>query len=53
MSKVRDGIQEELPHIGGQGLRPRVPTPRQRPGAAAGRNNPTSKERWLLGRRRA
>ena len=28
-------------------------TPSPRPGAAAGRSNPTSKERWLRGRRRA
>ena len=33
--------------------RPGGPTPRPRPGAPAGRSNPTSKERWLHGRRRA
>ena len=33
--------------------RPRGATPRPRSGAAAGRSNPTSKERWLHGRRRA
>ena len=27
--------------------------PNLRPGAAAGRSNPTSKERWLCGHRRA
>ena len=32
---------------------PRGATRRPRPGAAAGRSNPTSKERWLRGRRRA
>ena len=36
-----------------EGLRPRGATPRLRPGAAAGRSNPKSKERWLRGRRRA
>ena len=32
---------------------PRGPTLRPRSGAAAGRRNPTSKEWWLRGRRRA
>ena len=32
---------------------PRGAAPRPRSGAAAGRSNPTSKERWLRGRRRA
>ena len=41
-SEVRGGGQEELPHA-----------PNPRPGAAAGRTNPTSKEQWLRGRRRA
>ena len=44
-SEVRGGGREELPH---------APTPpRRRPRAAAGRSNPTSKELWLHGRRRA
>ena len=53
--RVRGGGQEELPH---------APTPearaaagrsnlRPRPGAVARRTNPTSKEPWLPGRRRA
>ena len=33
--------------------RPRGATPGLRPGAAAGRSYPTSKEPWLCGRRRA
>ena len=33
--------------------RPRGATLRPRPGAAAGRSNPTSKEQWLCGHRRA
>ena len=41
-SEVREGGQEELPH---------VPTPKAR--AAAGRSNPMSKEPWLRGCRRA
>ena len=32
---------------------PRRTTPRPRSGAAAGTSNPTSKEPWLCGRRRA
>ena len=40
-SKVRGGGWEELPHAGDQGRRP------------AGRTNPTSKERWLQGLRKA
>ena len=52
-SKVRGSGWEELPHIRGQGRWPEGPTPRPRPGAAAGRTNHTSKERWLRGRRRA
>ena len=71
MSEVRDrsledtmpegGGQEELPHIRGQGQRPRVPGcggagtaersyPSPRPGVAAGRTNPMP---WLRGHRRA
>ena len=41
-SEVRGSRREELPHA-----------PHPRPGAAAGRSNPTSKEPWLCGRRRA
>ena len=41
-SEVRGGVQEEIPH---------APSPR--PGAVVGRTNPTSKEPWLRGRRRA
>ena len=37
----------------GQGWRPGGATPRPRPGAAAERNNPTSKEWWLRRRSRA
>ena len=36
-----------------EGRRPRGATPRPRPGAAAWRTYPTSKERWLCRRRRA
>ena len=39
--------------IQGQGQRPAVATPRPRPGAAAETSNPTSKEQWLRGHRRA
>ena len=49
MSEVRGSSGEELPRIGGQGRRPGGPTRRPRPGAAAGRSNHTSKERWLCG----
>ena len=68
-SEVRGGSREELPRVRGQGWRPggATPcsdargqgqrpgeaTPHPRPGAAAGRTNPTSKERWLCGLRRA
>ena len=41
-SEVRGGGQEEIPH---------APSPR--PGAAGGRTNPTSKEPWLRGHRKA
>ena len=41
MPKVRGDGQEELPHARGQGQRPREATPFLRPGAAAGRSNPT------------
>ena len=43
----------KLPHIRGQGRRPGGPNPSLRPGAVAGRSNPTSKGWWLCGRRRA
>ena len=52
-SEVRGGGQEELPHAQGQGLQLVGPTPRQRPGAVAERSNPTPKEQWLRGHRRA
>ena len=48
MSELRGGSQEELPRVQGQGRRPGGPTPCLRPEAEAGRNNPNSKERWLL-----
>ena len=45
--EARGGSREELPYAGGQGRWPGGPTPLRRPEAAAGRTNPTSKERWL------
>ena len=45
--------REELPYVQGQGQWPGGTTPRQRSGAATKRSNPTSKEWWLHGRRRA
>ena len=49
-SKVRGRNREDpMP----EGQRPRGATPRPRSGAAAERSNPTSKEQWLHGRRRA
>ena len=45
--------REELPHTQGQERQPRRATPLPRPGAAAERSNPTSKERWLHGHRKA
>ena len=49
-SEVRGRSQEDpMP----EGWRPRGATPRPRPGVVAGRTNPTSKEPWLCGRRRA
>ena len=41
------------PHARGQGQWPGGTTPCLRPGVVAGRTNPTSKEPWLRGRRRA
>ena len=65
-SKVRGGSQEEIPHAPSPrpgatgGRRPGAmggrshPTPLSpRPGAVAGRTNPTSKETWLRGLKRA
>ena len=68
LRRCRNG-REELPRVRGQGQQPggatprpyaqgQVPrlggaTPHLRPGAAAGRTNPTSKEPWLRGHRRA
>ena len=51
--KVRGGGREELPHVRGHGWRLEGAPPPTRSGAAAERSNPTSKERWLCGRRRA
>ena len=62
--EARGGSQEELPHVRGRGSgrecqaataqeQPREATQRERSGAAAERGNPTSKEQWLCGRRRA
>ena len=45
--------REELPHVRGQGQGLGGPTLCPRPGAAAERSNPMSKERRLRGRRRA
>ena len=65
MSEVRGGSREEVPRDQGQGWRRecqaateqeqllRGATPNPRPGAAAGRSNPTSKEQWLSQSRRA
>ena len=44
--------QEELPHARGQG-QPGGATPRLMPEAVAAGSNPTSKEQWLCGLRRA
>ena len=44
---------EELPHIRGHEWQLRGATPPTKPGAAAGRSNPMSKERWLCRHRRA
>ena len=45
MSEVKGSSQEELPYVRNQGRH-------LRPGAAAGRSNPTSKECMLNGHRR-
>ena len=50
-SKVRGGGRECQAATAQE--RPRGATPRLRSGVAAERSNPTSKERWLHGRRRA
>ena len=52
-SEVRGSCREKLPHVRGLGQQPRGATPHPRPGAAAGRTNPTSKDRWLQGCRKA
>ena len=52
-SQVRGVGWEDLPHARGQGRRPGDPKPCPRPGAVARRSNPTSKEQWLSGHRRA
>ena len=51
--EARGSSWEELPHNRGQGRWLGGATPCPRPGAAAGRTNPTSKERWLCRHRRA
>ena len=53
MPETRGSGQEELPHTQGQGWWPGRATPCPRPGAAAWRTNPTSKEQWFRARRRA
>ena len=53
MSEVRGGGREELPLARCQGWQPGGATPCPRLGAAAERSNPTSKEWWLHGCRRA
>ena len=63
-SEVRGSSREELISVLGQGRRRRLPGcdsagaaersyPPPEAGAATERSNPTSKERWLCGRRRA
>ena len=52
LSQHRSG-REELPHVRGQGRRPKGGTVWPRLGKAAERSNPTSKEWWLHGCRRA
>ena len=47
------GRRYTTPQARGQGQRPGGATPHPRPGAVAGKTNPTSKEPWLGGRRRA
>ena len=47
------GRRYPTPQARGQGRRPGGVTPRLRPGEVAGRTNPTSKEPWLRGCRRA
>ena len=51
--KVRGSGQEELRLVGGQGRRPGGATRHPRPGAAARKSYPTSKEWWLSEHRRA
>ena len=53
MSRLTGGSQEELPNVGGQGRRPRGATPCLRSGAVAESSNPSSKQPWLRGLRRA
>ena len=50
--QCRNGL-EELPHARGQEWQLGGATPRPRPRVAAETSNPTSKEQWLCGRRRA
>ena len=51
MSEVRTSGRECQAATAQEQLRGVIPHPRS--GAAAGRNNPTSKEQWLCGQRRA
>ena len=51
-ARAQEG-QEEILHVQGQEGRPRGATPRPRPGAAAEKSNPTSKEQRLCRHRRA
>ena len=48
LRRRRNG-REELPCVRSQGRRQGGATPCARLGAPAGRNQPTAKERWLLG----
>ena len=51
--KHRSGREELSPHPQRPGVAAGRIYPRPRSGAATGRSNPTSKEQWLCGRRRA
>jgi hypothetical protein len=52
VAKAQEWPRGATPHPR-SGRRPRGATPRLRSGAAAKRSNPTSKEQWLHGHRRA
>ena len=51
--RPRSGAAAESARLPTAQEQPRGATPDPRPGAAAGRSYPTSKERWLHGRKRA